>query len=51
MDIALLVSDVQQSDSAVHICACVLSRVWLSATLWAVALQVPLPMGFPTQEY
>ena len=28
-----------------------LSRVWLFATLWTVALQAPLPMGFSRQEY
>ena len=36
------------------ICVCVLSRfscVWLFATLWTVAHQVPLPMGFSRQEY
>ena len=35
-------------------CACVLShcrRVGLFATLWAVAGQIPLPMGFSRQEY
>ena len=35
-------------------CACVLSRfshVWLFATPWTVALQAPLSMGFPRQEY
>ena len=31
--------------------ACVLSHVWLSATPWTVAHQVPLSMGFPRQEY
>ena len=28
-----------------------LSRVWLFATLWTVAYQVPPPMGFSRQEY
>ena len=28
-----------------------LSCVWLFATLWTVARQVPLSMGFPRQEY
>ena len=28
-----------------------LSCVWLFATPWSVALQAPLPMGFPRQEY
>ena len=36
-------------------CACMraksLSQVWLSATLWAVAHQAPLSMGFSRQEY
>ena len=30
---------------------CVLSRVRLFATLWTVARQAPLSMGFPRQEY
>ena len=30
---------------------CVLSRVRLSATPWAVARQAPLSMGFSRQEY
>ena len=35
-------------------CICVLncfSCVWLFATLWTVAHQAPLPMGFSRQEY
>ena len=35
-------------------CAWVLSlfnHVWLFATLWTVALQAPLPVGFSRQEY
>ena len=28
-----------------------LSCVWLFATLWTVARQAPLSMGFPRQEY
>ena len=33
-------------------CACVLlSRVWLSVTLWAVAQQSPLPREFSRQEH
>ena len=35
-------------------CACVLShfsRVWLCVTLWTLALQAPLSMGFSRQEY
>ena len=31
--------------------AYVLSHVQLFATLWTVALQAPLSMGFPRQEY
>ena len=30
---------------------CSLSRVRLFATPWTVALQAPLSMGFPMQEY
>ena len=32
-------------------CACMLSHVWLSATLWTAACQAPLSMGFSRQEY
>ena len=28
-----------------------ISRVWLCVTLWTVACQAPLPMGFSKQEY
>ena len=31
--------------------ACLLSRVWLFVTLWTVAHQAPLSMGFFRQEY
>ena len=31
--------------------ACVLSHVWLFATPWTAAPQVPLPLGFLKQEY
>ena len=34
-----------------YVCAQSLSRVQLFATLWTVALQAPLSMGFPRQEY
>ena len=34
-----------------YVCAQSLSRVRLFATLWTVALQAPLSMGFPRQEY
>ena len=30
---------------------CVLSHVWLFATLQTVACQAPLPLGFPKKEY
>ena len=35
-------------------CVCMLSSfscVWLFATIWTVACQAPLPMGFSRQEY
>ena len=38
----------------VCVCVCVCyspSPVWLSATLWTIAHQAPLSMGFPRQEY
>ena len=35
----------------VCVCVCVFSCVWLFATLWTVALQAPLSMGFSRQEY
>ena len=35
----------------VCVCVCVLSRVWCFVTLWTVACQVPLSLGFPRQEY
>ena len=31
--------------------ACMLSSVWLFATLWSAARQAPLSMGFSRQEY
>ena len=37
-----------QSDTCVLSC---FSCVWLLVTLWTVALQAPLSMGFPRQEY
>ena len=33
-----------------HVHVQLLSRVWLCATLWTVAHQAPLSMGFPRQE-
>ena len=30
---------------------CVLSHVWLFVTSWTIAHSVPLPLGFPRQEY
>ena len=32
-------------------CGHMVSPVWLSVTLWTVACQAPLSMGFPRQEY
>ena len=38
-----------------YVCVCVLlnrfTRVWLLVTLWTVAHQAPLCLGFPRQEY
>ena len=37
-----------------YLCVCMLSHfshVWLFATLWTIALQTPLSMGFSRQEY
>ena len=34
-----------------YINVCVLNCVWLFATLWTVALQAPLSMGFSRQKY
>ena len=33
------------------VCLCGFSCVWLCVTLWTVALQAPLSMGFSRQEY
>ena len=35
----------------VCVCVCVLSRVQLFVTLWTVAHQMSLSMGFPRQEH
>ena len=35
----------------VCVCVCVFSCVWLFVILYTVARQVPLSMGFPSQEY
>ena len=35
----------------VCVCVCVLSRVQLFVTLWTVAHQTSLSMGFPRQEH
>ena len=37
----------------IHTCVCAksLSHVWLFVTLWTIACQVPLSMGFSRQEY
>ena len=37
--------------SCMHACLSHFSCVWLFATLWAVAHQAPLSMGFSRQEY
>ena len=44
---------INSGNKMVNSCACVLScSVMLdSATLWTVACQAPLSMGFPRQEY
>ena len=34
----------------IYMCTCLLSRVWLFATLWAVAHQAPLSVEFSKQE-
>ena len=34
----------------VHVCACA-QLLQLCPILWTIALQAPLPMGFPRQEY
>ena len=34
-----------------YVCVCVLSRVQLFVTLWTVAHQTSLSMGFPRQEH
>ena len=44
----------QEALSVFLLCACMLShfsRVWLFVTLWTIAHQVPLSMGFSRQEY
>ena len=35
----------------VCVCVCMFSRVHLISTLWTIACQAPLFMGFPRQEY
>ena len=35
----------------IYVCAQSLSRVQLFVTLWIVACQAPLSLGFPRQEY
>ena len=37
--------------SVLQVCACMLIHVWLFATLWTLAHQAPLSMGFSRQEY
>ena len=34
-----------------HLCVFSLSHVWSFVTLWTIALQAPLSMAFPRQEY
>ena len=48
-------TDLRRKDKDV-VCSCyvvvlLLSGVWLCVTLWTVAHQAPLSMGFPRQEY
>ena len=33
------------------VCVCVLSPIWLFVTPWTAALQAPLSMGLPRQQY
>ena len=49
----MLVSSVQQSDSLIYPYCCRLASKSdaTPATLWTVAHQAPLSMGFPRQEY
>ena len=49
----MLVSGIQQSDSVIHMCACMLScfsLVRLCATLWTITHQGPLFIGFSRQD-
>ena len=41
----------QISESVLCVCVPRFSRVWLFATLWTVAHQAPLSIGFPRQKY
>ena len=34
-----------------HLCCCLVAQLYLFVTLWTVAHQAPLSMGFSTQEY
>ena len=44
--------EIQYCKSAMHVCVLSrFSRVQLLGTLWTVACQAPLSMGFPRQEY
>ena len=47
----LLTTYLSMSNHPLCIHACVLTRVRLFATPWTAALQAPLSMGFPRQEY
>ena len=44
-------STLLETKEAMRVCAYSLSRVQLFTTLWTVAHQAPLAMGFPRQEY
>ena len=44
-------SEIRESVILVCMCVCVLSHVWLFATPWTVAHQVPLSMKFSRKEY
>ena len=50
----ILVKDTKYIDTHTRMYACLLSRfscVWLFTTLWTVAQQAPLSMGFSRQKY
>ena len=47
----MLSSTLPPTHSYIHVCAQLLSCVQLFVTLWTVARQAPLSMGFSRQEY